>query len=178
MSREAGLRKIAGTLLVTINVPLARSRVTICLRMGPVIISAERLVRGQGFLQGVVINLKEMNPMKLAMLTSSAFLLSTTLALAGAGAPVPEGSQKPQPSGRPSAVLDDAQCESVWKIASPNGDTLSKDRAVPYVVNFQMVDTSGDAKITQDEFKAGCGKGWIQSADASTVKDMKGSSQN
>jgi hypothetical protein len=116
--------------------------------------------------------------MKLATLTTAAFLLSTSLAFAGAGAPVPEGSQKPEPSGRPSAVLDDAQCESVWKIASPNGDTLSKDKAVPYIVNFQMVDTSKDGKITQDEFKVGCSKGWVQSADASTVKDMKGTSQN
>jgi hypothetical protein len=42
-------------------------------------------------------------------------------------------------------------------MASPNGDT-SEDKAVPYVVNFQMVDTRKDGKITQDEFKAGCGK--------------------
>ena len=110
--------------------------------------------------------------MKLAILTSAVILLSSTYAFAGAGAPVPEGSQKPEPSGRPSAVLDDAKCNSVWKMASPNGDTISEDKAVPYVVNFQMVDTSKDGKITQDEFKAGCSKGWIQ-ADTSTAKDMK-----
>ena len=76
---------------------------------------------------------------------------------------------------RPSATLDDAQCESVWKMASPNGDTLSQDKAVPYVVNFQLVDSDKDGKISADEFKAGCGKGWIQGADASTVHDMKSS---
>ena len=75
-------------------------------------------------------------------------------------------------------MLDTSQCNSVWKMASPNGETLSQDKAVPYVVNFQMVDTSKDGQISQDEFKAGCSKGWIQSADASTVKDMKGTSQN
>ena len=51
--------------------------------------------------------------------------------------PVPEGSQTPPPSGRPA--LDDAKCESVWKMAAPSGGTLDKDKAVPFVVNFQMV---------------------------------------
>ena len=58
-------------------------------------------------------------------------------------------------------------------MASPNGDTLSGDQAVAYIVNFQMVDTDKDAKISAAEFKVACGKGWVQSADASTVKDMK-----
>ena len=47
------------------------------------------------------------------------------------------------------------------------------DQAVPYIVNFQMVDTDKDAKISAAEFKTGCGEGWVQSADATTVKDMK-----
>jgi EF hand len=111
--------------------------------------------------------------MKVVTLTCAAVLFSAGYAFAGAGAPVPEGSQTPPPSGRPSAVLDDAKCQSVWKMAAPNGDTLSKDQAVPYVVNFQMVDSDKDGKISADEFKAGCGKGWIQQPDASTVKGMK-----
>jgi len=37
-------------------------------------------------------------------------------------------------------------------MASPNGATISRDQAVPYIVNFQMVD--GDGNITADEFKA------------------------
>jgi hypothetical protein len=49
-------------------------------------------------------------------------------------------------------------------MASPAGDTLSQDKAVPFVVNFQMVDTDKDGKISQAEFTAGCGKGWIQQA--------------
>jgi hypothetical protein len=35
-----------------------------------------------------------------------------------------------------------------------------------------MVDTDKDAKISAAEFKVGCGKGWVQSADASTTKGM------
>jgi hypothetical protein len=60
-----------------------------------------------------------------------------------------EGSQTPPPSGRPSAALDDAKCESVWKMAAPTGDTLAKDKSVPYVVNFQMVDTDNNGSISQ-----------------------------
>ena len=110
--------------------------------------------------------------MKLATFTAAAVLLSTGYAFAGAGAPVPEGSQNDASSGRPSAVLDDAACQNVWKMASPNGDTLAGDKAVPYILNFQMVDTDKDGKISAAEFKTGCGKGWVQSADASTTKDM------
>lgn len=110
--------------------------------------------------------------MKLATFTAVAVLMSAGYAFAGGGAPVPEGSQTGEPSGRPSAVLDDAACQSIWKKASPEGDTLSGDMAGPYVVNFQMVDTDKDGKISAAEFKTGCGKGWVQSADASTTKEM------
>ena len=110
--------------------------------------------------------------MKIATFTAVAVLLSAGYAFAGAGAPVPEGSQSGEPSGRPNAVLDDGACQSVWKLASPDGDTLSGDKALPYIVNFQMVDTDKDGKISAVEFKTGCGKGWIQSADASTTKEM------
>ena len=112
--------------------------------------------------------------MKRTTIAAITILFSAGYALAGAGAPVPEGSQSGSPSGRPSAVMDYASCQSAWEMASPNGDTLSGDKAIPYVVNFQMVDTNKDGKIAGDEFKAGCGKGWIQNADAATAKDMKG----
>jgi hypothetical protein len=58
-------------------------------------------------------------------------------------------------------------------MASPNGETLSKDKATPFVLNFEMVDTDKDDKISAAEFKAGCSQGWIQKADTSTVKEMK-----
>ena len=113
--------------------------------------------------------------MRFSVVAVTAFLMSTTYLWAGAGAPVPEGSQTPPSSGRPSATLDDAACQDVWKMASPNGDTLSKDKAAPFVVNYEMVDTDKDGKISQSEFQAGCGKGWIQKPDASTINDMKSS---
>ena len=51
-------------------------------------------------------------------------------------------------------------------------DTLAGDKAMPYIVNFQMVDTDKDGMISAAEFKTGCGKGWVQTADASTIKEM------
>jgi hypothetical protein len=70
--------------------------------------------------------------------------------------------------------MDITSCQTAWKMASPNGDTLSGDKPTPYVVNFQMVDTSKDGEISTDGFKAGCGKGCIQNADLATGNTMKG----
>jgi hypothetical protein len=92
--------------------------------------------------------------MRLATLTSAALLLSAGCALA-------QGTNT-MTSGRPSAVLNDDQCQTVWKMASPDGATISQDQAVPFIVNFQMVDVDGDGKITADEFKAACGKGLVK----------------
>jgi hypothetical protein len=92
--------------------------------------------------------------MRLATLTSVGLLLTSAWALA-------QGANT-MTSGRPSAVLDDAQCQTVWKLASPDGATISRDQAVPFIVNFQMVDVDGDGKITGDEFKAACGKGLVK----------------
>jgi hypothetical protein len=108
--------------------------------------------------------------MKLPTVAALAVLFSAGYALAGAGAPVPEGSQKAPPSGRPGKILSDAECQTVWKMASPGGATLSEGKATPYVLNFHMVDTTKDGTISADEFKAGCAQGWIQSAAAATTK--------
>ena len=43
--------------------------------------------------------------MKLATFTAVAVLFSAGYAFAGGGAPVPEGSQTGEPSGRPSAEI-------------------------------------------------------------------------
>ena len=93
--------------------------------------------------------------LKLVTLTSLTLLLTSACAFA-------QATSNTMTSGRPSAVLDDAQCQTVWKMASPDGATLSQDQAVPFIVNFQMVDVDGDGKITADEFKAACGKGLVK----------------
>ena len=111
--------------------------------------------------------------MKLTTLTAVMLLLTATYAFAGGGAPVPEGSQKDAPSGRPGKILSEAECTKAWETAGPDGDTLSKDKATPFILNFQMVDSSKDAKISADEWTDGCAKGWVR-ADADTAKDMEG----
>jgi hypothetical protein len=104
--------------------------------------------------------------MRLATMTALAMLMSTGYAFAGGGAPVPPTPQGGDSSGRPSAILDDAKCQSVWSLTEREGDVLSQDKAAPFIVNFQMVDTDGNGKISQDEFKQGCKKGWVQEASA------------
>ena len=39
---------------------------------------------------------------------------------------------------------------------------FQKDKAPPFIVNFEMVDTSKDGKISQEEFNEGCAKGLVQ----------------
>jgi hypothetical protein len=62
------------------------------------------------------------------------------------------------------APLDDAKCKAVWTIVSPNGLAISKDKPVPSIIDFTMVDTNKDAVVDADEFKAGCAAGWIAPA--------------
>ena len=38
---------------------------------------------------------------------------------------------------------------------------FSKDKPVPSIIDWTMVDTNKDAMIDADEFKAGCAAGWI-----------------
>jgi hypothetical protein len=88
-------------------------------------------------------------------LTSVALLLSTGYAIA---------QQKPNTmtSGRPSAVLTEAQCQEVWQKAVPDGDSLAQANAGPYVVNFAQIDADGNGAISVTEFQTACGKGMIK----------------
>lgn len=98
--------------------------------------------------------------MKLAVLASTAALISATFVAGTAQAAEP---------GKP---LDEAACKAAWTMASPDGKTISKDQAVDYVINYSMVDSDADAAISEDEFKKGCAGGWIKYGDEATVKDM------
>jgi EF hand len=103
--------------------------------------------------------------MKLITLTSALVLLSASYALAGPGSEEPKQPADPS-SGRPSAVLDDAKCASVWSMTQREGDTLSEGQAAPFIVSFQLVDANGDGKISEAEFKDGCKNGLVQEASA------------
>ena len=62
----------------------------------------------------------------------------------------------------PGSGMDDAQCHALWTALSPDGATISEDKAVPHVVDFNMVDTDNDGTIDAREFKAGCNGGWVK----------------
>ena len=86
--------------------------------------------------------------MRLAMLTFTTILIGVA-------------SVQAAEKGKP---LDDAQCKAAWTIVSPNGAAISKDKPVPSIIDWTMVDTNKDAVIDADEFKAGCAAGWIAPA--------------
>jgi hypothetical protein len=60
------------------------------------------------------------------------------------------------------APLDDAKCQASWSMASPNGAAISKDKAVPYIIDYTMVDTNNDATVDAKEFATGCKAGWVK----------------
>jgi hypothetical protein len=97
-----------------------------------------------------------------ATLTGLVLSLGAEGALAGGGAPVPAQPEGGPPSGRPGAILSEAQCKDVWSRTEREGDTLSADKAAPFVVNFKLLDVDGNGKITLNEFFDGCSKGLVQ----------------
>lgn len=68
------------------------------------------------------------------------------------------------PAGRPGKILNDADCQSAWKMAG--GKELNEKAAQPYVTNFDAVDKNNDSQITKAEFEAGCNVGWIEADGA------------
>jgi sporulation protein YlmC with PRC-barrel domain len=115
----------------------------------------------------------EDNVMKLALVTSALCLIAAGHTWAGPGAGEPKESADPA-SGRPGAVLDDAKCASVWSLTERDGDTLSEDKAAPFVVNFKLVDANADGKVSETEFKDGCKKGLVQEAAAEEAPEPSG----
>ena len=96
--------------------------------------------------------------MKLVALTSVALLVGT-------GCAVAQQAPNTMTSGRPSAVLNDTQCQEVWKKAVPSGDKLAQADAGPFIVNFPQVDADGDGIVSLTEFQAACGKGLVKSTN-------------
>jgi len=85
--------------------------------------------------------------MKLAILICATLLIGAGCLCNASGA---------QAADTPGQALDESQCQTGWTMVSPNGATLSKDEAEPYVLNFTTVDTNHDEAIDANEFKVGC----------------------
>lgn|SRR5690554_6260590 len=94
------------------------------------------------------------------------YLMSVIAALVLGASPVLADTPKAAvESGRPGAVLNDAECAEIWNEASANGN-LDAEAARPFVANFPQVDTNDDNTISNEEFKQGCEMGFVQRADA------------
>lgn len=89
--------------------------------------------------------------MKSLALTAAALLVGTGSALAD-----------PMTSGRPTAVLDNAQCQKVWGLAVEESEYLPADQARPWIVNFKLADGDRNGKLSHDEFTFACGKGLVE----------------
>jgi hypothetical protein len=111
--------------------------------------------------------------MKRVLLATTLLLATAGLAFAGPGSGEPVTPADPA-SGRPSAVLDDAQCSDVWSLTQRQGDALTEGEAAPFIVNFKLVDANADGKISQAEFKDGCKKGLVQQASAGGQQQPSG----
>jgi hypothetical protein len=88
--------------------------------------------------------------MQFTVLSLAALLCSSTFVIAA-----------DEPSGRPGKVLLPDECQKAWQRAGGSSSSLSEDKARPYILNFQRVDTSQDNKISSKEWEAGCNKGWV-----------------
>jgi hypothetical protein len=63
-------------------------------------------------------------------------------------------SSSPSSSGRPSAVLNDSQCQSLWSQAASNGDSLSSDQATSYITDFKLADWEDFSSRIQERLQA------------------------
>lgn len=97
--------------------------------------------------------------MRLHTLMLAVALTATTSAASAA----PSADNVPVPSEK---------CNAAWTMASPNGDTISKGKDVPFVLDFTMVDSNNDAVISADEFSKACSVGKVK-ANQAVVNDMK-----
>jgi hypothetical protein len=105
--------------------------------------------------------------MKLTTFMALAILLSGGYAFAGGGAPTPSQLPGGTSSGRPSAVLNDSECEAAWQKAMGGpgaglADTLSPDRGAKFLTDFPQADTNHDGVFSKAEFQAACKSGLVQ----------------
>lgn len=113
--------------------------------------------------------------MKVTTYTTAAVLLSAGYAFAGAGVPTPSQLPGGTSSGRPSAVLNDSECEAAWDKARGGpgaglADTLSPDKGAKFVTDFPQADTNHDGVLSKAEFQAAYKSGLVQRSDAQPSK--------
>lgn len=88
---------------------------------------------------------------------SFAGVLTAALVTALAAGPAVSGT------AADGAALNLDDCRKIWNLAAGRSD-LGPDGAKPYIDDFATVDTNGDGKITNAEFRAGCESGFVHPA--------------
>jgi hypothetical protein len=70
--------------------------------------------------------------------------------------------------------LDKTACQAVWVEATEGNNDLTEDKADKYVVQFTLVDTNGDGRISDVEWKNACTAGLILAAAHSMDMEKSG----
>jgi hypothetical protein len=68
----------------------------------------------------------------------------------------------PRGSRNQFAVLDETKCQDVWTNAVGGGNSLSYDKAGPYITNLKLADPDNDNDISKPEFMDACEKGLVR----------------
>lgn len=101
-----------------------------------------------------------MNPSRMSIIAAATLLSGAAFAQT----PAPAPSTAP-PAG--SAATTDPACAAAWQKAAPKAGMLDETQAKSVVRDFKQVDLNGDRKVDANEWKSGCAKGLIVTADAS-----------
>jgi hypothetical protein len=118
--------------------------------------------------------------MKLTTLTGLALLLTAGCAFAAepsrpSAAGVPP-TASPSTSSGPTPILDDAKCQDIWAKAVGRGNSLSYQKAGPYIKNLKLADLDNDNEISKTEFVDACKKDLVQSPSSNDTMNPSSSS--
>jgi hypothetical protein len=83
----------------------------------------------------------------------------------------------PSISSSPTTVLEDATCQDIWAKVVGGDNSLSYQKAGPYIKNLKLADPDNDNEISKTEFMDACKKGLVQSASSDDIMKPSSSSR-
>jgi hypothetical protein len=101
--------------------------------------------------------------------TMRTLALTLLTVLLGSGAALAAHNVNTETSGRPSAILNRAECRAAWERLAGGSTQLSPVAARMAIDNFEQADTNGNGVISRAEFRMACKRGLVQST-ASNIK--------
>jgi hypothetical protein len=108
--------------------------------------------------------MRRRRPIKVATLAALVLLLTTGYSFAAEPRTGAAQTASPSTSSGPTTVLDDATCQDIWAKIVGVGNSLSYQKAAPYIKNPKLADPDNDNEISKTEFMEACRKGLVQSA--------------